>query len=86
MRAAAHLSAHEAGVLERLDVLRRRRERHRVRRGELADRLLVARERAQHVPARRVAERVEDRVQPGLVSFNHVVENRPCFRKCQPFG
>ena len=63
MGAPAHLATDQPGVLQRLDVLRGRRERHGEGLGELADRSLAAGEFAQHAPARGVAERVKDGVQ-----------------------
>ena len=74
MGAAAHLAADEAGVLERLDVLRGGGQRDGERLGELPDRALPAGERAEHPAAGGVAEGVEDRVEFGRLKFNHVVE------------
>jgi hypothetical protein len=65
MRAAAHLAAEQPGVLQHLDVLRSGRERDGERFGKLADGALAAGEIAKHVPARGVAEGVEDGVQLG---------------------
>ena len=63
VRAAAHLAADQAGVLQRLDVLGGRGERDRERLGKLPDRALAVGEIAQHLAARAVAEGVEERVE-----------------------
>ena len=65
MRAAAHLAADQPGALQRLDVLGGGVERDREGLRQLADRPLAAGKLAQHPPARRVAESVEDGVQLG---------------------
>ena len=61
--AAAHFATDQAGILQRLDVLGRCGERDREGLGELADRALAVGEVAQHLPARGVAQGVEDRIQ-----------------------
>ena len=63
MGAAAHLAPDQPGVLQRLDVLRGGGERDREGFGELADGTFAAGEFAQHAPAGRVAEGVEDRIE-----------------------
>lgn len=74
MSAAAHLSADEPGLFERLDVLRGGRKRDRERLGELTDGTRAARKLAQHPPPRGVAEGVEDGIEFGRLKINHVVE------------
>ena len=74
MGAAAHLAADQPGMLQRLDVFRGGGERNRKRFGELAHGAFAVGQLAQHLPARGVAERVEDRVEPVSLLFNHVVE------------
>ena len=64
MGAAAHFAADQPGILQRLDVLGRCRERDREGLRKLAHGALAVSEVAQHAPARGVAEGVEDRVQP----------------------
>src|SRR5215216_1532789 len=71
--ASADGALHEAGPLESPDVLRGRRERDPVRRGELADRLLALGEPLEHRPSRVVAEGAEDEVE-SICTFNHTVE------------
>ena len=60
MGAPAHLAPDQAGVFQRLDVLRGRRERNGERLRELADRPLAGGEFAQHPAAGGVAEGVKD--------------------------
>lgn len=72
--AASHCASHETGTLEGPDVLRRRRERHLMRRRELADGLLAGGEPLEHRASCVVAERAEDQVEPCLMMFNHEVE------------
>src|SRR5207244_3996012 len=86
MRAAAHLAADQSGVLECLDVLRGRRERHREGLGKLAHRSFAAGEVAQHPPACGIAESMKDRIELGCFQFNHVVEYRSTPSKSQPIG
>src|SRR5208283_2078650 len=73
VRAPAHLAPDEPGVLERLDVLRRRRQRNRERLGELGHRPLAAGEFPKHPPPCGVAEGVEDGVERRRLKFNHAV-------------
>jgi hypothetical protein len=74
VRTAAHFPADQPRLLERPDVLRGRRKRDRERLGELADRARAARQLAQHPPACRVTEGVEDGIEFGRLKLNHVVE------------
>src|ERR1041384_5694076 len=48
VNAAAHSARYQAGTLEHLDVLGRRREGQRKRLGQLADRMLAASEALEH--------------------------------------
>ena len=73
MGAPANVAADQPRRLEHLDMLGRRRERHRERFGKLADGALAHGEFAEHLAPRRIAERVEDRVEPMRIMFNHVV-------------
>jgi hypothetical protein len=84
VRAAAHGSLDEAGSLERLDMLRRRRKRHAVRFGELADGVLAQGEPLEHAPARWVAEGAKDEIELRWM-FNHTVESYRTPRNSQPF-
>jgi hypothetical protein len=84
VRAAAHGSLDEAGSLERLDVLRRRRKRHVVRFGELANRVLAQGKPLEHAPAGRVAEGAEDKIELRWM-FNHTVEHYRAVGNSQPF-
>jgi hypothetical protein len=63
MRAAANLAADQPGILQRLDVLGGRRQRHREWLRELAYRALALGKIAEHLPAGGVAERVEDGIE-----------------------
>ena len=74
MDASAYGAFHEAGPLEGLDVLRRRGQRHSVRRGELAYGLLAFGQPLEHGAPGVVAERTEDEVESQLSMFNHMVE------------
>src|SRR5215210_5588859 len=71
--ASPHRPFHQAGPLEGLDVLRRRCQRHPVRCGELANRLLPLGESGEHGPAGVVAEGTEDEVEVAGM-LNHMVE------------
>src|SRR5262249_20920169 len=73
MDPSTHGAFHEPGLLESLDVFRRGGERHAVRRGELADRLLALREALEHRAPGPVAQRAEDEIESCLL-FNHAVE------------
>lgn len=87
MSASANLAADQAGPLERLEMLGGGGERNRKRRGELADRSLPARELAQHPPAGRIAERVEDDIEAfRRRMFNHMVEYDREREQSQPIG
>ena len=86
MSAPAHLATDKSGVLQRLDVLRRSRERHREGVGKLAYRPLTADQFAKHPPARGVAEGVKDHVQLRRLQFNHVVEYTFAPSDSQPIG
>lgn len=59
----ADLAADQAGGFEYLDMFRRRGERHREGLGELADGAVPGGEITDHLPPRRVAERVEDGIE-----------------------
>src|SRR5437868_10542917 len=72
--ASADGAFQESSPLEHLDVLRRRSERHPVRRRELAHGLLALGEPLEHLAPGVGAERAEDAVEPGLAIFNHRVE------------
>ena len=61
--AAAHLATDQSCVLQRPDVFRGGRERHRERIRQLADRPLAAGQFAQHPPAGRIAEGVENGIE-----------------------
>ena len=63
--APAHLAADQSGVLEHLDVLGGRGERHGEGLRQLAHRPFAADELAEHPPAGRVAEGVKDRGELG---------------------
>jgi hypothetical protein len=63
MRAAAHLTPEQPGVLQHLDVLRGRRERDREGGRQLADRARALGEFVQHPPACGVAEGMKDGIQ-----------------------
>lgn len=76
MRAAPHLTADQPGAFQHLDVFRDGCERHRKGFGELAHRPFPGGELAQHLPPRRIAERVEDGVHLDRLKVNHVVEYR----------
>ena len=86
MSAPAHLSANQSGVLQRLDMLRGRRQRNLEGLGELADRPLPAGECVKHAPARRIAQGVKDGIQLGRLKFNHGVECKRSDTESQPFG
>ena len=73
------------GPLEGLDVLRRRGQRHPVRRGELAYGLLALGQPLEHGAPGVVAERTEDEVESQLSMFNHMVEYTGRRHDCQPF-
>jgi hypothetical protein len=83
VRAASHGSLDEAGSLERLDMLRRRSERHVVRFGELADSVLAHGEPLEHAPACWVAEGAKDEIELRWM-FNHTVESHRMPRNSQP--
>lgn len=61
--ASAHGSLHEPGSLERLNVLRRRRQRHLVGLGKLANCVLARRQPLEHTAPSGVSERTEDKVE-----------------------
>lgn len=84
MRSPAHGSLDEAGSLERLDVLRRRRERHAVRFGELADGVLAHGEPLEHAAPRRIAEGAENEIELRWI-FNHAAEYYRVTDNSQPF-
>ena len=63
MGPATHFATDQPRVLQRLDVLRGRRERHGEGFRKLADRSLAAGEFAKHLPAGGVAEGVKDGVE-----------------------
>ena len=71
--AAIDRAPQQTGALEHLDVLRRGREGHRQRLGELTDGQVALGESAEHVAAGGVRERVEDLVQRHA-TLNHMVE------------
>jgi hypothetical protein len=73
VRPPAHLAAHQPGAFEHLDMLRRGGERHGERLGEFADAARPAGEFAEHRAPRRIAERMEDRVEGVRIMFNHMV-------------
>lgn len=75
VNAPAYGALHEAGTFKRLDMLRRRGQRHLVWRRELADGLLAAGEALEHRTPSVVAERAKHEVEPRLIMFNHVVEH-----------
>ncbi len=74
MRAAADVTTDQPGGFEHFDMLRCRRKRHRKRFGEFTHRPFAGGKLAEHRAARRVAEGVEDRIEPVRIMFNHVVE------------
>ena len=86
MDAAQHLARDEAGAFERLDVLRRCRERHVEGFRELAHGPLSVGQLAQHPAARGIAECVKDSVELSGIMFNHVVEYMGAPRDCQPLS
>jgi len=66
---------HEPGSFQRLDVLRGRGERHPIRRRELAHGVLTLGQSLEHAPPGLVTERAEDKVEPRVIMFNHMVED-----------
>src|SRR3989440_363147 len=73
---AAAPAAHQPCLFEDLDVLRDGRERHREGCGELAERQLPRGEARQDRPAGGVREGVEDVVELGDRTLNHLVDYR----------
>src|SRR5262245_25534418 len=65
---------HQSCFLQRLDVLRCRRERHAEWARKLADTALCKRQAVQHRPPRGVGESVEHGVESLGLMFNHEVE------------
>ena len=61
----------EARGLEHREVLHEARQRHVVRRGELADRPAALRELRDHRAPRTVGERGEERIEPVVRILNH---------------
>ena len=67
----------EPRILEDDQVLDEAGERHSVRFGKLADRVLFALESRQHRATRGIGQRTEDVVQPWSLILNHLVHYRP---------
>ena len=84
--AAADLATDQPGVLQHLDVLGGGRERDREGFCQLAHRSLAAREVAEHLPPRGIAEGMKHRAEHRVFLFNHMVEYTDRERECQPIG
>ena len=76
-RASGFVAAHEPGIRQHVEMLHHRRQRHRERLGEFADRYGVglAQARQQRAPGG-VGKRREGAVEIGSVIVNHVVKYR----------
>lgn len=70
----AHFAVNEASVLQGLDVLRGRSERHIEGLCELAYGFLSIGKLAQHPPARDIAKGVKNGIELSGAIFNHTVE------------
>ena len=81
MGAPTHLAADQPRILQRLDVLRGGRERHREGVRKLAYGSLANSQFAKHLPARGVAKGVKDGVQLRSRLLNHMVEYKDVFLK-----
>ena len=86
MRAPAHVAADHPGIFQHLDMLRCRGKRHREGLCQLADRPFAGGQLAQHRPARRITQRVEDYIECVRIMFNHVVEYERITFYFQPIG
>ena len=74
MGAAAHFTADQTGILQRLDVLGGGLQGDGEGLGELTHRAFAVAQFAQHLAARGVAERMKNCVQLQGLKFNHMVE------------
>ena len=70
-----HGPAHEAGALERLNVLGGAGERHAQGSGKVADGQFTSSQAAQHSSPGRVGESMEDSVEMRGTLLNHLVEH-----------
>jgi hypothetical protein len=75
LKAAAPLARDQFSGFQYLQVLGHGGQRNTIRLSNFADRFFLARDVPQNRPARRVGECVKDRVQPGSIRFNHMVES-----------